>query len=349
MNHEQHEEHETIEIGVFMAFRSVFAVLTAVVGVLLLGGCAQAKLERTGLEKAITYLQMQARSTDQAVRANCIEALQMSKDRRAEEVIEQGLHDKEWVVRFSACMAIGKRQTASYKPVLERLAKDDPDDSVKVAAVYALRRIGSTANMDLLASTLRSPNPVVRANTALVLGLMGDATAIPLLKSIRSEPEPAVKFEIAAALARLGDQAGQRVVIAQALSSYAEDQWVAMQVCADLPPAVGAKPLLMGLHYPVSMPTDVQEYIVRRQLVAARSLGRMRSAEGADIAAGHLKDSQPGLRALAALALGDILVPRDDEVVVKLMTELERMIGDANPLVARSAAAALVNIWSRKA
>ena len=41
-----------------------------------------------------------------------------------------------------AAMATGKRRTASYRPVLERLAKEDPNDSVKVAAIYALRRLG---------------------------------------------------------------------------------------------------------------------------------------------------------------------------------------------------------------
>jgi HEAT repeat protein len=202
--------------------------------------------------------------------------------------------------------------------------------------------------MNTLAALLHSPNPTVRANTALVLGLMGDESAIPLLKSIRTENEPAVKFEIAAALARLGDPHGQRIIVAQAISAYAEDQWIAMAVCADLPQSIAAKPLLMGLHYPVSTVKDVEELKVRRQLVAARSLGKMHSAEGAQVAVDHLKDANPNLRALAALALGDILMPRDDKVVVGLIKDLERMLEDPVPAVQRAAAAAIVNIWSRK-
>jgi hypothetical protein len=300
------------------------------------------------LEKAIAYLQVQSHAAEPGVRANCIEALQVSSDPRAADVIEQGLHDKEWVVRFAATMAIGKRKSAGYQPVLERLAAEDPDDSVKVAAIYALHQIGHTANMSLLATTLHSPKPAVRANTALVLGLMGDDSAIPLLKSIRRETEPAVKFEIAAALARLGDPAGERIIVAQAISAYAEDQWMAMAVCADLPPSIAAKPLLMGLHYPASSVKDVEELKVRRQLVAARSLGKMHSAEGAQVAVAHLKDGNPNLRALAALALGEILMPREDKVVVGLLDDLQRMLEDPVPAVQRAAAAAIVNIWSRK-
>jgi hypothetical protein len=54
------------------------------------------------------------------------------------------------------------------------------------------------------------------------------------------------------------------------------------------------------------------------------------------------------LRALSALALGEILMPREDKVVVGLLDDLQRMMSDPVPAVQRAAAAAIVNVWSRK-
>src|SRR5689334_11545918 len=86
------------------------ALLTCI---LPLAGCATQKVEEDPLsgptfERAISLLRTDAQSPDPAVRANCIEALETSRDPRAIDIIEQGLHDREWVVRFAAAMASGK-------------------------------------------------------------------------------------------------------------------------------------------------------------------------------------------------------------------------------------------------
>jgi HEAT repeat protein len=298
------------------------------------------------LEHAMVFLQVQARSPDPAIRANCIEALEPSTDPRARQVIEQGLHDPEWVVRFAAAMATGKRKDSTYRSILENLAAKDPNDSVKVAAIYALRRLGSTANMNTLAATLRSPDPIVRANTALVLGLMGDPSAITLLRTVESETVQPVKFEITAALARLGDRQAQDVIIAWAFSKFAEDQYSAMMVCADLPERA-ASPLLVGLApLPPNVPLeqkDVATFLTtRRQLVAARALGKRNTIQGIDVADENLKNSNPELRALAAMALAEMVHGTADRA-------LYPMLKDPDPRVQRAAAQAIVNINSRSA
>jgi HEAT repeat protein len=292
------------------------------------------------LERSILLLQEDSRATDPAVRSNCIEALQPSNDPRAENVIDQGLHDPVWIVRFSAALATGKRKNAQLLPVLQHMATADENDSVRVAAIYALHRLGDDRNMNTLAQTLNSPDPSTRANTALVLGMMGNPSAISLLQSHSNETDSRVKFEITAAMARLGDAHAQYIVASLAISKFAEDQWNAMAVCPDLPPDLAANALMLGLEDPPSTPSSLQDLTTRRQLVAARSLARMHSAQGAKIAIDNLKNPNPSLRALAVFAMGELLAPQQVDSIAPLLD-------DKNQYVRLAAAAAIVNIWSR--
>jgi len=294
---------------------------------------------RASVERAMLVLQVQSRSPDPTVRANCIEALQPSSDPRAEDVIDAGLHDPEWIVRFSAALACGKRKSLALKPTLQELATSDPNDSVRIAAIYALRRLGDTANMSELAKTFDSDNPATRANTAFVLGLMDDPSAIPLLKAHAKEPDNRVRFEIAAALARLGDVHAQRAIVALAISAFPEDQWNAMAVCGDLPRDVAANPLV-NIGLAPKADSEDADAATRRQLLAARSLGKLHSAQGASIAIDNLKNPNPNLRALAAFALGEMLAPQQSYWLAPLLK-------DPDESVQRAAAAAIISIWSR--
>ena len=327
------------------AVRVVLAAMSCAAFFSLVGcGATPVGADENGaaLDRALTLLQVHATGPDPATRANCVEAMQPSQDPRAAAVIEQGLHDREWVVRFASAMAVGKRKSAQYKLVLADMATKDSNDSVRAAAIYALRQCGDSANMNALPKMLVSPDVSVRANAAFVLGLIGDKSAIGLLEATSKETDPRVKFEIAAALARLGSKNAQRIIIAQALSKFAEDQWIAMIVCADLPVDMAANPLLMGLKEgPSQTPTELRPLTVRRQLVAARSLGKLGSTQGKELALTHLKNPDTQLRALAALALGDILMPAEEQPLIELM-------GDPDVGVERAAAAAIVAIQSRR-
>ncbi len=324
---------------------------------LALWGCGDSRsltadtLATPAYNRSVAMLQTDARSPDPSVRANCIEALQMARDPRALDVIEQGLHDDQWVVRFAAAMAAGKRKDATVRPVLAAMVETDSNGSARVASIYALRRLGETAHMSELANAMESTDPSTRANTALVLGMLGDASAIPLLESRREEEDIRVRFELTVALARLGDEEAQKIVVGWAVNKFAEDQWRAMEACADLPASISASPLLLGLEGPPIVPpkpdqlsqAEVNALTTCRQLVAARSLAKMHSGPGeaaAKIAIDNLKNPNPKLRALAALTLGDMLTPDQIPGIMPLLD-------DPDDGVRRAAAAAIVNVFAR--
>jgi HEAT repeat protein len=81
---------------------------------------------------------------------------------------------------------------------------------------------------------------------------------------------------------------------------------------------------------------------VRRQLVAARSLAKMRDGSGSTVALDNLKSPVPGVRALAALALGDMLTSWQ-------APGLDPELDDPDEGVRRAAAAAVIKIYARAA
>ncbi|HEY4330577.1 MAG TPA: HEAT repeat domain-containing protein [Phycisphaerae bacterium] len=333
--------------------RPILALL-ALVAPMALAACGGPVTEAEPLssptfDKALTILQLQAHSGDPTVRANCIEALQVSRDPRALEVIEGGLHDSEWVVRFAAAMASGESKLAVVRPVLNTLVTNDPNLSVRVGCIYALRRLGDLSHWSDLGATMESADSQVRANTALVLAMSGDEAGIALLQAHRLDPDVRVRFEITSALARLGDAAAQDVIVSESVNKYADDQWNAMVVCGYLPQNVALSPLLLGLQgvsdgapgatKPAELPLTLT---VRRQLIAARSLAKFRNGSGSTIALDNLKNPDPGLRSLAALALGEMLTSRQ-------APGLDPILEDADEGVRRAAAAAVINVYARAA
>ncbi len=305
---------------------------------------AQQIARGTALDKAIVLLQVEARSTEPDLRANCLEALQPLSDERSLDVIGQGLHDSDWTVRFAAVMVAGHRKAQGFKPVLQQMAVTDTNNNVQIAAIYALARLGDTHNMGRLAETLGSTDVAQRANTALALGLLGDKSAIPLLLAHAKDPEPRAKFEITAALARLGEPSAVTALVAFSVSKYVDDRIFAMATWPDVHSPDAADVLLSGLQDPMPGLTNPSPQIELMtdsiRLTAARSLGKMGNRAGLDGAMLYRRHPQPAIRSLAAMALGEILQPSESKVLVDMMK-------DPDEHVRVAAAAAIVNLFTR--
>jgi HEAT repeat protein len=298
------------------------------------------------LERAVGELQGQFKSGDAVTRANCVEGLQPLWDPRGTAVIAQALADEEWVVRFAGAMAAGKRKLEELKPALERMVREDGNGGVRVAAVYALRKMAEPGHEEVVRAALADKDPSVRASAAMVIGLRGDSSAMGLLQGRSAERDDRVRMETTVALARLGDAKAQEVITALAISKYHEDQMLAMEVCGDLTDGVSLRALAVGVQEPPrevaeKMSAEERELLLEKQLVAARSLARRGSMVGAELARSHLWDGDAEVRALAALALGEILSPRG------ALQRLGPLLEDKDAGVRRAAAAAVVRAYAR--
>ncbi len=86
---------------------------------------------------------------------------------------------------------------------------DDPNPTVQAQAAYGLSRHGAESRPALPALTraLRSPDALVRQQTALALGEMGAEEAVPALIEALRDSEWSVRRQAAVALGKIGPPA----------------------------------------------------------------------------------------------------------------------------------------------
>jgi HEAT repeat protein len=335
--------------------RAVYAMLFAGACVLGLAACPTTPEKFPGTikgarslayERAMTTLLVYARDNDGTTRANCVEALEISDDPRVRGVIEQGLNDREPVVRFASAMAAGKRKDAVLKPKIAEMCQKELNPNVHIAAIYAWYRMGDIPDdvLSYLLTSIKSDNESVRANTYMVLGLMGNKEYIRLVASrIGLENGLRARFEMQAALARLGDKRGIDPIIVYVWNKVADMEWNALVVCPDIKDDDRVYiALLTCLKSKLPLEGDQRNLEIRRQLLAARSLAKMNKNNGLQFALDHLNDPAPDVRALAAFTLGEALNLNGEPRLVPLLDDKEATVRIA-------AAAGIVNIWTRMA
>jgi HEAT repeat protein len=300
---------------------------------------------KANLERAIAIIQDQFHSAEPVQRANSLEAIQLLPDPRRLSLLEQGLHDPQWVVRFAAALAAGRGQVTTLQPLLVRGFLSETNANVKVGMVYALKRLGDNTHMSLLAATMHNPDASVRANTALVLGLIGEPSAKAVLWPARRDLDVRVRFEITAALARIGDAEAQKAILAMSINRFAEDYYMALATCPDINRPEVDNLLYRGFHLRdyVKDPTPEERRIVdRAAMIAARGMAKRGDTEPGHLTLELSRSTDPEVRALAALALGEMLYPTEERPLMRLM-------GDPDPHVQIAAAAATVNVAVRDA
>ena len=295
-----------------------------------LAGCSQSASPpmppKVSLAAAETVVRQAEKDLRPAVRADTVQAVEYLHRPLAEKIIDSALHDVSRPVRFAAAMVAGRRRMKSLEPQIKNLLHD-PDPSVRIAAVYALARMGDSSYMNMLPPMLASSNPVIRANAAMVLGRLGDASAIALLRTLSDDPNHSVRLVVTSALARLGYKRAVKSLIALDLSGDTADHLFALSTCRTLNNPLAVNVLLAGLH----------DSMAEAQLIAARGLGQRGSVAGIKIALTEAASADPGLRALAALALGSIPSPASEPV-------LRTLLHDKNIRVRVAAAAGLINL-----
>lgn len=259
-------------------------------------------------------------------RANALEAVEHLPRQSALELLTEGLSDPDARVRFAAAMAAGRLRLQELKPQLEAMAEGSSPNG-RVAAVFALHRIGDTSRSQRLAEYALSDDVLVRANTAVALGLLDEPTAVRLLRPMREDPDSNVRLNAAEALWRLRDAEGFEALLAASISGFSDDRVLGTLALA-APADARAQPALEG---------KLTDDYVEVQLAAARGLGALGSDRGYSVAAARLNDKDARRRAMAALALGEI--GRLDA-----QPRLRPLLADADSYVRLAAATAALKI-----
>jgi len=315
-----------------------------------LGGCVkpaanrqknnQVELRRRameGLKAAVGYRQ------NPVVRVQAVEALSGRASQEGTPWVRSALLDDHPAVRFAACLAAGEARDVGAGAGIAKCLKD-PNASVQVAALFARHRLGHTQRSgDLAGYLLHDSDPMVRRNTALVLGLLGEQGAIKVLAKAMKDADSGVRDHALEAMARLGNRDARQELTFMTGAGVGSDEVFAIGALA----ATGDNTYLETFRYKLATATHLET-----RLAAARGLGLLQSDEGFEIAIRTLQIDRPSrsdpqdpaveqllrMRQLAAAALGAI--GRTDA----LPALAELMNDSRDPRVQVSAARAILDI-----
>jgi len=277
--------------------------------------------------QARAELKRGAESSAPLVRAHAIEMMRDAAPEEAPTYVVKGLDDKAAVVRFASALAAGELRVRDARDALHRLALEDKDASIRVAARFGLHRLGDTSLSRELEDSARSPDARTRGDTATVLGLLEEPSALNILRPMRYDSDPAVRLQVAEAMWRLGDESAIKPLVAGTVSLYPDDQMTALMALA------APRDRRIIEHLRGTLTTDYEAV----NLVAARAMGMLRSDEGYGIALRGAKSTDPRIRLLAARAMGSI--GRSDS-----QDELTILLRDADPNVRLGAACAILQL-----
>jgi HEAT repeat protein len=273
-------------------------------------------------------------SKDEVLRAHALETLKDIHLTDTNHRVVMALTDSSYLVRKAAAFAAGELKITEAQshllPLLSAPNTLNPDDAtsaaqVRLAAIFALFRLGDSTNAHDLEQTAMDPRPQVRGDTAFVLGMLGEPSALPILQEmLRHDADGNVRLQAAEAMWKLGDEKGEEALIAATVSAYASDQAVALLALAQ-PHDQRVLGNIEGF-----LATDYPEV----SLVAARAAGMLGSQDGYGVALVGADSKDPRQRSLAALAFGAI-GRRDAQPI------LSKLLHDSDPDVRLAAADAI--------
>lgn len=243
------------------------------------------------------------------VRAEAVEALLSSRLQEGSPWIRTALLDEHPAVRFAACVAVGVSHDASARTAVGTCA-DDANASVRVAALFALHRLGDTTRTGYIPGYLLDhKDPAVRRNAALILGLLGEESAVRILAKAMRDPDEGVRHHALEAMARLGNREARQELTFMTNSGVGSLEVVALSALGNTRDPRFRDTFLYKLETAAHLET---------KLAATRCLGRLGSDAGFDLAlralrAKHKAPKDPNdppaertlrIRQMAAAALG---------------------------------------------
>jgi HEAT repeat protein len=292
-------------------------------------------------EAALGTLMSASEAGYDLLRANAIEAMQFAPD-HAEPLVRRGLADPNRGVRFVAVMTVGEEKMTGLVPLVEPLLQD-PSKSVRAGAMYALKRCARDVDLSPLAEMIRSDDPEVRANAALVLGELGNPSACSMIRQafgtgmgrVGAARAKAVDLQLAEALVKLGDEQEMDVIRAALFAPPDEGEITALacMMCGRLRDE-RTVPNLVRL----ARRTGEYQHPAEVRMAATWALARLGSAEASvEVPMGYVASADYPLRMQAALTLGEIGHPSS-------LPALTGLLRDVNPLVQVAAAGAILQI-----
>ena len=295
----------------------------------------------TGLvPEAIRIIEAALVDDDPEIRANAIEVVATTRRAELMPKVRRLLRDEFVPVRFAAALAIGDMQYRFARESVGQLLKDR-DENVKIAAAYALVRLGPTRDegrgtrdvhrlpsaSPLIRRAIISKDQTVRANAALILGKSGDARQLKLLNWALRDRDSGdkVRFQVVEAMAMLGDEQVYPKLWAILISAYADDRVF----------GIGAMGALGTEQAKNALITMLDDKVLEVRLAAAEQLGALGSSLGEfevldvfekNLMAGMDAEGVERVHIFTALAIGQIRTAAVTEFLPRLLENQSKRV-----------------------
>lgn len=276
--------------------------------------------------QAIRILQEGLADSDPMVRVNAIEVVAATRQAKLMPRVQRLVNDEFVPVRFAVALAIGDLQYALGENSIRRLLKDK-DYNVKIAASYAMARLGAGEYLEVLRKAILSNDQTLRANAALVLGKSGDKTTLKLLywAMQNRDSDDKVVYQAAESIARLGDARIYQKLWAMLISAYADVRFMGIRAMGALGTAEAKNALI----------TMLDDELLEVRLVAAEQLGTLKDPTGEpvvlDVFQKNLtatldKNSRERANVLTAMAIGQIRTPSLTKFLPELLKDESKFV-----------------------
>lgn len=213
---------------------------------------------------------------DPRIRATAIEVVAATGREEFLQNLISLIHDPVVPVRFAALMAVGDMQ---YRPAFEQIKQIfeqiQEDTNVRLAASYALVRLGASPYIEYPRRMISSSDQTIRANAAMILGRLPDRQSLdPLHWALQDKAsDDRVLMQAMESIATLGDRQIYNKIWAKLISAYADDRIAAIRAMGglDSPQARNA------------LRTCLDDEVLEVRLAAAAQLGRLGDKSGKEV------------------------------------------------------------------
>jgi len=259
---------------------SKFAVVLTI-GILLPSiGCKEStfklKREKGGKNTSIgsaaeKILEESLHDLDAIIRVQAIEAVANSSQKQFLPTVAEMITDDYVPVRFGAAITLGDMKYSPARKNFEKLTRA-PDENTRIAACYAMYKMGSKQYLSPLSQAAKSTDQSVRANAVMLLGKTGNKTVLDVLYTAKNSDisEPFVRYQAAEAIARLGDKKIIDKLWTMLISKFVENKIIGIKALGALGTAQ-AKEILL---------TKLDDDILEVRLVTAEQLGMLGDNSG---------------------------------------------------------------------
>ncbi|MCE9620066.1 MAG: apolipoprotein N-acyltransferase [Planctomycetes bacterium] len=270
-----------------------------------------------------------SRNPDRALRAHAIEAMQHDLT-IFEPAVRRGLADPDPSVRFVSAMSVAKVSLPGAAPLLEPL-RLDPNDSVRAAAILALKRCGVEVDPTPLAAMIFAQSAELRGNAAIVLGELGNKSALMLLKDAAHHPmnratASAVKIvnlQIAEAMVLLGDTTEIEPI--HAALFFRSDQSECIELACEISSRIADQSALPMLQRLIEANgTDIRPIEIRLfAAIAVCKIMKPAPVKLAELGTIASRDPNVRVRTLGAKLFGVVGGPDTEATLSKLLRDRE--------------------------